>query len=560
MLKRLQVRNLALAENIAVEFEAGFNVITGETGAGKSILIGALGLLLGERADKSLIRTGAEQCSAEAQFELESPERADATLEALGLPASEEGQIILRRTLKSSGGVMCINDHAVTLQALKQLGDGLVDMHGPHDHQALFQPAYQREVLDAFGGLEPDRARYAEAHDRIVKLDARRNELMQMAGDPAAQMDMLEFRVKEIEQAALEEGEEERVREEQLRVGHAQRIIELSGAVCAALTENDTAAFTSLASVQRPLEELARLWPQAESWRVEASEISSRAQALSQTISSEVERMDADPARLEWLDQRLALYQKLLRKYGGSVAAAKKTLEDARARLELLKSRDEQLRMLDAERAKECAEREKRGMSLREKRKATAHELAEAITGELDFLGFPGSAFHVAVSDAEPDASGMDAIEYGFAPNVGEIMRPLRAIASSGEISRVMLAVKAVLAGQDRVPVLVFDEIDANLGGEMGHAVGRELAGVASRRQVICITHLPQVAAYGTTHWVVKKEVRDGRTYSMVARAEGSDREAEMVRMLGGIAASRATLDHARELLKAAIRGGEKKK
>ncbi|MBP7275745.1 MAG: DNA repair protein RecN [Kiritimatiellae bacterium] len=554
MLQQLNIRNVALAESVRIDFEPGLNVITGETGAGKSILMGALSLLLGERADKSIIRTGAEQASVDALFELRDSAVADAALAELGLPACEDGQLLIRRVLRSGGGAMTVNDHPVMLQGLRLIGDGLVDMHGPHDHQALFQPFEQLRILDAFCGLEAERERFSEIHARIVGLETNRAELEQDEGNTAEQMDLMEYRAKEIRQAELKEGEEEQLREEHSRVGHAQRILELCSQIANALTESESSAFGAIAPLAHSFDELARIWPAADHWREEAVDLNQRIQSLSQSIQSEADRIEADPARLEWLDARLALYQKILRKYGGSVASALQAMEQAESRLQDLRTRGERIAAMDRELAGLRAEREKQGKALRKRREAAATELADAITGELEFLGFPGSSFAVSVEPAEPSPSGMDAVEFGFAPNVGEAMRPLRAIASSGEISRVMLAVKAVLADQDRVPVLIFDEIDANLGGEMGHAVGRELAGVAGRRQVICITHLPQVAVHGTTHWAVSKEVREGRTYSVVAKVDGAEREMEVVRMLGGSADSRATLDHAREMLAAATR------
>ncbi len=553
MLKTLRVRNIALAENVAVEFGPGLNIVTGETGAGKSVLVGAIALLLGERADKDAIRTGADAAAAEAVFELADDRPVNRALEALGLPPCEEGRLVIRRVIRANGGGQnLLNDSPVTLAALKRIGELLVDLHGPHDHQSLFQTAEQLDLLDAFGRLDALRAAYAEQHERVLALEARRAELTADTGDPAEEIDRLNWRVKEIEEADPKEGEEEEVRREHELIGHAQRVLELSGEIAAALTEADDSAFTRLATTQRALEELARLMPEAADWRADIAEISGRLREIGLAIARAVERVDADPARLEWLDRRLAIYASLKRKYGATVAEQRAALEAARQRLHDLRSRGERLAAVDAELAGARAEREKRGLELRRRRQAAAAELAEAITGELEFLGFPGSAFDIAFAESEPHAAGLDRIEFGFAPNVGEAMRPLRAIASSGEISRVMLAAKAVLAQQDRMPLLVFDEIDANLGGEMGHAVGRELAGVAERHQVICITHLPQVAAHGSFHYVVTKIVRDGRTYSEVAAVEGEARVAELARMLGGDAESSTARRHAAELLRRA--------
>ncbi len=553
MLKSLRVRNLAVAENVSVEFGPGFNVITGETGAGKSILVGALALLLGERADKTLIRTGEEQCSVEAVFELPDPREINGILDGLGLPPCEGGLLVFRRTIRATGGQILVNDSPVTLQALKQIGDALVDMHGPHDHQSLFRTDAQLAVLDAFGRCGREREAYTETFARIRDLERRKAELSMNEADLAQQVDLLEYRVREIEKAEIREGEEEEVQKEHLVRGNAQRILELAGHVAGALTEQEACAFNALVAAQRPMEELSRLLPAAAEWREEMAQLAARVQELGVSIAREAEAVEAEPARLEWLDQRMATYQKLKRKYGGTVAAVLETLETSRTRLKDLRTRAEQVAALDAEAAALRAQLETRGLALRKKRAAAAGELGEAVTGELEFLGFPGSAFAVELSPREPEADGMDHVEFGFAPNVGEAMRPLRLIASSGEISRLMLATKAVLAEHDRMPVLVFDEIDANLGGEMGHAVGRELAGVATRHQVICITHLPQVAAHGTLHHAVRKAVRDGRTFTQVDRLEEKARIEELARMLGG-GDSRAALAHAVEMLARARR------
>ena len=555
MLKSLRVRNLAVAENVLVEFEPGLNVVTGETGAGKSLLVGALALLLGDRADRTLIRAGEDQCVVEGVFDLAKAGGVDSILAAFGLPTAEEGRLVLRRIVRVNGtGAVYVNDSPATVQALRQLGDELVDLHGPHDHQSLFRTSAQMEILDAFGECAPERAAWAETFGRIAALQRRRSELTMDEAALAREMDLLEDTVREIAEAAPEEGEEERIRTEHEVAGSAQRILELAGQAASLLTESESCAFSALASAQRPLEELGRLLPAAAEWRAEAARLASAVQELGMAIAREAGSIEVDPARLEWLDRRLGVYQRLRRKYGGTVAEILATLESSRQRLEDLRSRVARLAEIDAELEGLRAELHRRGEALRVRRTAAAVELAEAVTGELEFLGFPGSAFRVDLEPAEPQADGMDRVDFMFAPNVGEAMRPLRLIASSGEISRVMLAIKAVVAAHDRIPVLVFDEIDANLGGEMGHAVGRELAGVAEMHQVICITHLPQVAVHGDAHRVARKTVRDGRTYTEVAPVEGDERIEELARMLGG-GDSRAALAHAAEMLQRARHG-----
>ena len=554
MLTLLRVKNLALVEEASVAFEPGLNVVTGETGAGKSILIGALYLLLGERADTSAVRAGEAQCVVEATFHLADARGVEAVLSEAGLEPCDHGQLVLRRTVKAAGGGQAyVNDAPVTLPLLKRLGALLVDLHGPHDHQSLFQPASQLDILDAFAHAEKERAACAAAFGKWQALQDRRAELSRDVGDLAAQIDLLAYRAKEIEEAAPVEGEEEQVRAEQQTAGHAQRILELGQQVVQAISEDENAALAVLAPARKALEELARLMPAAKEWPEELRRHTDALAALSGTLQRELADVDADPARLAWLDQRLATYDKLKRKYGGSVADILATLEITQARLKDLRSRDEQKAAV----AKEIAAAEKElqvlGLTLRKRRLTAAEKLAPAITAELQALGFEHGAFGIQLPPAEtPTAAGLDRAEFGFAPNVGEPMRPLRAIASSGEISRVMLAIKVVLAEADKIPLLVFDEIDANVGGETAHAVGRKLAQAARKRQVVAITHLPPVAACGAHHFAVRKSVRDGRTHTTVAPLDADARVEELARMLGGRESTSVALRHAAELLAAA--------
>ena len=366
MLSLLRVKNLALVEEASVSFEPGLNIVTGETGAGKSILIGALYLLLGERADSSSVRAGESQCTVEATVHLADPAEIDALLAEAGLDPCESGQLILRRTVKAAGGGQAfVNDTPVTLPLLKRLGARLVDLHGPHDHQSLFHPSAQLDILDAFARAGRERSAYTGAFARYQTLLARREELAADIGDLDAQIDLLAYRVKEIEDAAPVEGEEEQVRAEQQTAGHAQRILELGQLVVQAASEDENSALSILAPARKALEELARLMPAAKDWPDELRIHTDALATLVTAIQRELSVIDADPARLEWLDQRLATYDRLRRKYGASVAEILRTLETSRTRLKDLQSRDRQ----KAEIAREIAAAEKElntlGLALR---------------------------------------------------------------------------------------------------------------------------------------------------------------------------------------------------
>ena len=364
---------------------------------------------------------------------------------------------------------------------------------------------------------------------------------------------MLSYRVKEIDDAAPVAGEDEEVRAEQQTVGHAQRILELGQMVVQAASEDEVSALSILAPARKALDELARLMPAAKDWPGELRTHTDAIATLSAAIQRELADIDADPARLEWLDTRLATYDKLKRKYGGTVDEILATRDTALAKLKDLQSREHQKTEVEKEIAAAQKELHQRGLALRKRREAAAGKLAPAITAELKALGFEHGSFAIQLQASDtPTARGIDRVEFGFAPNVGEPMRPLRAIASSGEISRVMLGIKVVLADADQIPLLVFDEIDANVGGETAHAVGRKLAEAARRHQVVAITHLPPVAACGAHQFVVRKSVTDGRTHTEVLPLSPDERVEEIARMLGGRESTSVALRHATELLAAA--------
>lgn len=555
MLATLRIKNLALVTDLTLDLRPGYNVITGETGAGKSILIGALNLALGERADRTLLRSGCDSCVVEAVFDvtrLRAP-LAD-FLEANGLEPCADGQLLLKRVFTAAGtNRQFINGSPATLHLLAALGQWLVDLHGPHEHQSLLQPARQLAILDAFGGLEAEREAFAERLRRRDALEAEKAALIVDEKTFAQQLDLLRFQTREIAAAQLRPDEEESLVQEHQRAANAARLLELSRAALDALAENDTALLVQMGAVGRLLQELQRL----DAGAAPLAELHAQALAtlteLQRELSRYADRVELDPARLQQLEERLNLIHALKRKYGATLAEVIAFGEAAQRKLRALESRDAELARLNAELDALDAELRRAGRALSAKRRAVIPRLVQAVRRELADLGFARSDFDIALTtaaeaDARPTARGFDGVEFLFAPNPGEPAKPLRAIASSGEIARVMLALKTVLAAQDDVPVLVFDEVDANIGGETATVVGRKLKQLAAHRQVLCITHLPQVAAPADAHFVVTKRVERGRTLSEVTLLDRAGRVAELTRMLGG--GDAAARRHAEALLR----------
>ena len=553
MLQHLTVRNLAIVEEATVAFGEGLNIITGETGAGKSVLMGALDLVLGGRADKSAIREGANEAWVEAVFDLSEPRAIDALLDAGGLPSCEEGRLLVRRSVAASGAGRClVNDTAVTVQTLRKLGCLLVDIHGPYDHQSLLDPDFQRDILDAYGHCSPQLAAYAETWQALKALERHLQELQGDTADLAAETDRLQFIVDEISRAGLTGADEDELIQQHAQAANAEQILALGSAVANALTDGEASAFDLLANLQLQLAELARILPAAAEWRADVQSAAVQLQELGRAVNDRLSQIDTDPGRLQQLEERMALVQRLKRKYGHSVADVLAALEKHQARLHDLATRTEQIERLDAEIAVATSRLSDKAAQLSKCRTQAAGKLARAITAELHDLGFLKSGFAIDLAAVTPGPHGADAVSFGFAPNPGEPMRPLKAIASSGEIARVMLAVKAVLAAHDSIPILVFDEIDANIGGEVGRAVGQKLRRVAESHQVISITHLPQAAVYGHQHFVVSKEVIKGRTKMRIEALDNVQRVDEIARMLGGKGLTSVIESHARELLASA--------
>ena len=553
MLRHLYIRDYALADELELDFGPGLNVITGETGAGKSILVGALGLALGGRADRSQIRSGADACSVTAVFELAGDALVMPVLEEAALPLSDENTLVLRRIVTASGaGKAFVNDAPVTLRFLQRIGEALVDMHGPHEQQSLFQPSFQLTLLDDYGRLAKQRAAYDHAYSHSVKLENLHRELAD--GEPLAlarEADMLRFQIREIEEASVSATEEFAIRAEHKLQGQAQRIAELAHSANTALAEGDCSAFAALAAAQQSLAELESLVPEAAAWRQETRALAVRIQELESALQGLLLRLDVDPGRLNWLDERMALYSRLCRKYGPDINDVIMFCERARERMDVIESRAERLKELESEKASARAALLAAATPLTKGRHIASERLGAAVAKELRSLGFAAAKLQVDVQPSDPAPSGADKVEFYFAPNPGEPARALRETASSGEISRVMLALKCVFAEHDKVPVLIFDEIDVNLGGKTAHVVGQKLATLGHHRQVLAITHLPQVAVHGTRHMSVAKETVNGRTVTRVVLLEGTSKVEEIARMLGGRDLTSVTMRHAREMLKA---------
>jgi len=534
MLRRLRIKNLAVVEEVEWELSEGFNVLTGETGAGKSILIDAFLLLLGERADRSLVRTGAESCLVEG--ELDGAKDLQGWLDEKGVEPDPDGALVIKRQISTAGtGRQFLNGSAVTLGVLKELGDRLVDLHGPHDHQALLSPAAQRAALDAFGGLEKDTetvrlawGRKKEAEEKLARFRQK------IAGADGATKDLIDHQVKELEQAQLRPGEDEELERNYAAAGHGKRIVELAAEVNRLLETGEDNALGFLGKVQRALAEWERLDGAAGEMRSKNEETVETLRELAREAERRAEQVGLDAERLAEMERRLDLVLGLKKKYGGSVEAALSRLEELRKR---------QAELADAQGTEGKMEEEVRGAArqhgqacsrLSEGRKKVAPRFTKEVTEQLRGLGFAQSRLEAVIETQEPGPDGADGVELLFAPNPGEAPRPLRAIASSGELARVMLALKTVLAERDEVPILIFDEVDANVGGETAVAVAERLRGLGKSHQVLCLTHLPAVAAAADGHFAVAKRVEKGRTFAELARLEGEGRERELTRMLGG--------------------------
>lgn len=552
MLSVLKIRNLALVEDVTWELAAGLVGVTGETGAGKSIIVGALKLILGERADRSLIRTGQDACTVEASFHLKDAKAVDAVLEEAGLEPCQDGELIVKRTISASGAnKQFVNCSPVTIQVLKSLGEFLVDLHGPHDHQSLNSCERQMDMLDKFAGIEEQLAKYESAWKEWRAAAAELDELENSERASSQQIDMLKFQANEIASADLKAGEEEEIESKHRIAANGARLAELCGAITSRLSDGEGSVIDGLREISRSIHELEKIDPGTakmfegfKSAQIELTELES-------SVADYAEELEIDPAELARLESRIDTIQKLKRKYGRTIGEILEFLAETERKLSRIDNRGEEIAKLQKLVKEREADVWKLGKQISKKRADAAPKLAKEVASHLADLGFKQSVFAAQLTNlSEPAKSGLEEVDFHFAPNPGEPSKPLRMTASSGEMSRVLLAVKSALAKQDAVPLLVFDEIDANVGGNIAEAVGRKMAALGATHQVIAITHFPQVASLAKSHFVVTKEIKGGHTKSQIAEVADDERIEELARMLGGSAAS--AREHAKSLLKGA--------
>lgn len=548
MLALLKIKNLALVDELVWEPSAGFLGITGETGAGKSVIMGGISLALGDRADKGMIRSGESQCSLEAIFALPNPAEVNRRLEEAGVPPCEEGTLIIRRVITASGNRQFINNTPVTLNLLRQISTGLVDMHHPDSHRSLTSQQRQLALLDAFAEAEAQRQGYEEAYRAWTEAKAAHRALLESEAANEREIDYLRHQIEEIEQAGFSEQEVSGLEERWLRARNASRLRDTAMPLAALLDGDEQAAIPRLRQAVRQARELER-WDAAFASRLQP--LREAVEALDEVaahVQDYVAGLSTDPAGLAELEERIGLLDTLKRKYGTDFEEIQRHLEDCREKLESIENRDARLEELAAAVSARYEELQATAEVLSEKRRKSAPHLAERFLEHAAHLGFRQALFEVSLKPlSEPSPHGAEEVEFLFGPNPGEPLKALRLIASSGELARVMLALKSALAKQDDTPLLVFDEIDANVGGEIARAVGRKMLELGRDHQVIAITHFPQVAALADHHYLISKGVAAGRTVSQLREVSGEERVQELVRMLGSAGATAEA--HARELL-----------
>jgi DNA repair protein RecN (Recombination protein N) len=539
MLRFLSIQNLAVIEEVQVEFDAGLSVLTGETGAGKSILVEAVGLLLGGRASPELVRTGEESAVVQATFD-----------------AEDGSELLIRREVTSQGRSRAfVNGSLVTAGALRDIGARLVDLHGQHEHQALLDPHTHLDLLDRFAGLERERREVADAFDAYQSARAARDEVRKLSRERASRLELIEFQLAELDRAQPREGEDEELSALRTLLSSAERVRHLADESYAILYDRDDAVLAGLGQVWRRVGELATLDARFAPYLEARDGVKSQLEDLAAFLRGYAASIDASPAKLQEVEDRLALIERLKRKHGPTLADVIDRHRALRAEQASLESVTERL----AQAEEECSHQTERYLAaarkLSQQRRLTAARFSKALETQMRDLAMEHTRFDVRFLDGWPPPverwtdRGIDVAEFYVSPNPGEELRPLARIVSGGEMSRIMLGIKSLASIDAAGKTLVFDEVDTGIGGRVADAVGSKLQALSKTFQVLCITHLPQIAACGGWHYRIRKSVEAGRTLTEVRLLDRSSREAELARMLGGADVTETAKMSAREML-----------
>ncbi len=564
MLKSIFIKNYALIEEISVEFSSGLTIITGETGAGKSIFIDALGLLLGERASTEMIRTGAEKAIVEGVFDVSSVKRITEILRANETDSSDE--LIVRREVTSKATSRCfVNDSPVNVSVLKAIGDALVDLHGQHEHQSLLRAETHIDFLDAFGGYEKEIEQYTSTYRLLVELTGKKRTLQEQENQLKAKKSLYEFQIKEIDAVDPKENEEEELESELKILENSEKLSELTNGIYSLLYEAESSVRDSLTKARKMMDQLADIDAQFSNSVEETKSAEIIVEEISKFVQNYNSRIEFNPERLEEIRERLGALSLLKKKYGGTIESLLEFRKKIGEEFKFAENFEEEISKLEKEiKTQRTISGEKAGI-LTQKRKDAAKKLEKAIISSIGELGIAKAKFETAITQQtgaensasvsingkyfESSSTGIDSVEFFMSTNAGEEAKPLAKVASGGEVSRIMLALKSALAKSDKTPLLIFDEIDTGVSGRIGQAVGLSLKNLAKHHQVIAITHLPQIAALADAHFAIAKTETNKRTSTQLAKLEKDERVKEVAKLLSGETITEAGLKSARELM-----------
>ena len=560
MLRVLHIKNFSIIDEANIEFGEGFNILTGETGAGKSIVIDALCLALGERAASEVVRSGEKEAVVAAYFDISPELLSPATtkfLEDFGINIDEG--LILKRIVSAQGKSRAfVNGSMVNVQTLSDISKNILDVHGQYEHQSLLAADNQLDLLDAYGGLLYERQEVKNGYDSLASVKRQISELIQREKDRARRIDMLRFQIDEINAADLNPAEEGELAEEVKMLGNASRLAELANEAYDSLYSSDSACFISLSRILNSMKEISHIDPRASDALKSVENALPLLEDTAYFLRDYRDRLDFDPGRLEQVQERIEIIKGLKRKYGSSVQEIIDYRDRASIEFEELHHSEETLEGLRKELEKLRSNFSEKARKLSIKRKSTAEKIESEVVSQLSELSMPDTRFSILIKqDTGEDTTdgfratqkGIDSIEFLISPNVGEVLKPLSKIASGGELSRMMLALKSIIAKGDKIPVLIFDEIDSGIGGKTAETVGQKLKNLSSSHQIICITHLAQIASFADRHLRIEKKIKKDRTIVEISQVEKDERTAEIARMLSG-EISEVSLKHAKEMLK----------